>query len=196
MFTGIVEEVGRVRTRDDVPDAAQLSIAAQKVLAGTKVGDSVAVNGVCLTVTSLDESSFTCDVMHETLRRTGPLTPGTQVNLERALAVDGRLGGHIVQGHVDGTGTVNSIEPSDHWRIITITVPAELRKYIVEKGSVTVDGVSLTVASTYAEGFGVSCIPTTLEHTTLGSCRPGDTVNLEVDVLAKYVEQLLIGYRT
>jgi riboflavin synthase len=196
VFTGIVEEVGEVRVRDELPNAAQVRIAAAGVLADTKIGDSIAVNGICLTVTSHDEQSFTCDVMYETLRRIGPLEPGTRVNLERALAASGRLGGHIVQGHIDGTGTITGVEPSEHWQVITISAPDELTRYIVEKGSITVDGVSLTVAERTADGFTVSCIPTTLQHTTLGERGIGDIVNLEVDVLAKYVEQLLIGYRS
>jgi len=196
VFTGIVEEVGEVRVREDLSDAARLRIAASTVLSGTNIGDSIAVNGVCLTVTDTDGRSFSCDVMHETLQRIGPLTSGTRVNLERALAAAGRLGGHIVQGHIDGTGVITAIEPSAHWQVIEIQTPPDLGRYIVEKGSITVDGVSLTVATRTADGFRVSCIPTTLDHTTLGERAVGDRVNLEVDVLAKYVEQLLIGYRS
>jgi len=198
MFTGIVEEIGRVQQVDALPDSARIRVQATHVLPETKLGDSIAVNGICLTVTDLDDTSFACDVMAETLNRTSlvGLAPGDGVNLERAVPLSGRLGGHIVQGHVDGVGTISAIEPSEHWRVIRIAAPDEVRRYIVEKGSITVDGVSLTVADTTPDGFAVSCIPTTLNATTLGDRKISDRVNLEVDVIAKYVENLLIGYRT
>jgi len=198
MFTGIVEGIGQITEVDWLSDAARLRIAAPSVLADANHGASIAVNGICLTVVDFDETSFTCDVMAETLRRSSlaDVKVGDQVNVERAARVDSRLGGHIMQGHVDGTGVIRSIAPSEHWTVITIDVPAELRKYIVEKGSIAVDGVSLTVASVDGDGFSVSCIPTTLQETILGSREVGASVNIEVDVIGKYVEQLLIGYRT
>lgn len=198
MFTGIVEGIGQITEVDWLSDAARLRIAAPGVLADANHGASIAVNGICLTIVDFDETSFTCDVMAETLRRSSlaDVKVGDQVNVERAARVDSRLGGHIMQGHVDGTGVIRSIEPSEHWTVITIDVPAELRKYIVEKGSIAVDGVSLTVAGVDADGFSVSCIPTTLQATTLGSRQVGASVNIEVDVIGKYVEQLLIGYRS
>jgi riboflavin synthase len=198
MFTGIVEGIGQITEVDWLSDAARLRIAAPGVLADANHGASIAVNGICLTVVDFDETSFTCDVMAETLRRSSlaDVKVGDHVNVERAARVDSRLGGHIMQGHVDGTGVIRSIEPSEHWTVITIDVPAELRKYIVEKGSIAVDGVSLTVAGVDGDGFSVSCIPTTLQETTLGSRQVGASVNIEVDVIGKYVEQLLIGYRS
>jgi riboflavin synthase len=198
MFTGIVEGIGQITEVDWLSDAARLRIAAPGVLADANHGASIAVNGICLTVVDFDETSFTCDVMAETLRRSSlaDVKVGDQVNVERAARVDSRLGGHIMQGHVDGTGVIRSIAPSEHWTVITIDVPAELRKYIVEKGSIAVDGVSLTVAGVDGDGFSVSCIPTTLQETTLGSRQVGASVNIEVDVIGKYVEQLLIGYRS
>lgn len=198
MFTGIVEGIGQITEVDWLSDAARLRIAAPDVLADANHGASIAVNGICLTVVDFDETSFTCDVMAETLRRSSlaDVKVGDQVNVERAARVDSRLGGHVMQGHVDGTGVIRSIAPSEHWTVITIDVPAELRKYIVEKGSIAVDGVSLTVAGVDADGFSVSCIPTTLQETTLGSRQVGASVNIEVDVIGKYVEQLLIGYRS
>lgn len=198
MFTGIVEETGTIEEVRPLPDAAQFRIRGPHVLSDAQVGDSIAVNGICLTVTDVQDGSFSCDVMAETLARTAlrDYHPGSRVNLERAMPVNGRLGGHIVQGHVDGVGTVRAVESSEHWRVITIDVPADLRRYIVAKGSICVDGVSLTVANCTETGFTVSCIPTTLELTTLDDLQPGSSVNLEVDVLAKYVEQLLVGYRS
>ncbi|MGW0063347.1 riboflavin synthase, partial [Streptosporangium sandarakinum] len=159
-------------------------------------GDSIAVNGVCLTVVEVDGDVFTADVMKETLDRSslGALRPGSPVNLERAVRADARLGGHIVQGHVDGTGTLLSREPGEHWEVVRISLPAELNRYVVEKGSIAVDGVSLTVAGVDGESLTVSLIPTTLRLTTLGAKRPGDPVNLEADVIAKHVEKLTAGY--
>jgi riboflavin synthase len=159
----------------------------------TDLGDSVAVNGCCLTVAARDAETFTADVMRETLDKTslGGLRPGARVNLERAVTPTGRLGGHLVQGHVDGTGSVVRREPSEHWELVEIAMPAELGRYVVAKGSIAVDGVSLTVVDVGADRFSVSLIPETLARTTLGSKQPGEPVNLEVDVLAKYVERLL-----
>jgi len=193
MFTGIVEELGEVVKLTDLGDSVRLSVRGPTVLDGTKHGDSIAVNGVCLTVVETDGDRFTADVMRETLRRSslGALTPGAPVNLERPVRLDGRLGGHLVQGHVDGTATILDRSPSPHWDLVRISLPADLARYVVEKGSITVDGVSLTVAAVDGDTFTVSLIPTTLALTTLGRKKPGDPVNLEVDVLAKYVERLL-----
>jgi len=197
MFTGIVEELGAVTGRDALADAARLTIRAPVVTADAGHGDSIAVNGVCLTVVELlADGQFTADVMAETLDRSnlGELRVGSSVNLERAALINSRLGGHIVQGHVDGTGEVVSRAPSEHWEVVRIEVPAAVARYIVEKGSITVDGISLTVSGLGAEPrdwFEVSLIPTTRELTTLGSAPVGTQVNLEVDVIAKYVERLL-----
>ncbi|KZS60740.1 riboflavin synthase [Mycobacterium ostraviense] len=197
MFTGIVEELGEVIARDTLTDAARLTIRGPVVTSDAGHGDSIAVNGVCLTVVEvLPDGQFTADVMAETLNRSslGDLRAGSRVNLERAAALNSRLGGHIVQGHVDGTGEIVARTPSQHWEVVRIEVPATLARYIVEKGSITVDGISLTVSGLGAEPrdwFEVSLIPTTRELTTLGSAPVGTRVNLEVDVLAKYVERLL-----
>ena len=193
MFTGIVEELGHVVSLAHGPDSAVVRIRGPLVTADAAPGASIAVNGICLTVVELDADSFCVDVMAETLRRTclGELTPGSPVNLERALAVGDRLGGHIVQGHVDGTGTILARQLGDRWEVVTISLPGELARYVVEKGSITVDGVSLTIAGLDDVSFQVSLIPTTLALTTLGTKQVGDLVNLEVDVLAKYVERLL-----
>ena len=193
MFTGIVEELGHVVSLAHGPDSAVVRIRGPLVTADAAPGASIAVNGICLTVVELDADSFCVDVMAETLRRTclGELTPGSPVNLERALAVGDRLGGHIVQGHVDGTGTILARQPGDRWEVVTISLPGELARYVVEKGSITVDGVSLTIAGLDDVSFRVSLIPTTLALTTLGTKQVGEPVNLEVDVLAKYVERLL-----
>ena len=197
MFTGIVEELGEVTGRDIHADAARLTIRGPVVTADAGRGDSIAVNGVCLTVTDLlPDGQFTADVMGETLSRSnlGELEIGSRINLERAAAVNSRLGGHIVQGHVDATGQVVARAPADHWEVVRIEVPASVARYIVEKGSITVDGISLTVSGLGAEPrdwFEVSLIPTTRESTTLGSAPVGTLVNLEVDVLAKYVERLM-----
>jgi riboflavin synthase len=201
VFTGIVEEVGTLAAREEGPDSAVLHIRARRALDGVALGDSIAVNGVCLTVTGVtpDEDGtgvWTTDVMAETLRRSSlaEVGVGDGVNLERAVTAATRLGGHIVQGHVDGVGTVVSRTPGDHWEVVRIAVPRELARYVVEKGSITVDGVSLTVSALADDPepwFEVSLIPTTLRETTLGGRAPGDPVNLEVDVIAKYVERLL-----
>ena len=193
MFTGIVEELGHVVSLAHGPDSAVVRIRGPLVTADAAPGASIAVNGICLTVVELDADSFSVDVMAETLHRTclGELTPGSPVNLERALAVGDRLGGHLVQGHVDGTGTSLARQPGDRWEVVTISLPGELARYVVEKGSITVDGVSLTIAGLDDASFQVSLIPTTLALTTLGTKQVGDLVNLEVDVLAKYVERLL-----
>ena len=202
MFTGIVEELGEVTAVERYPDAARLTITGCLEGPGqfdAAPGDSIAVNGVCLTVTSIMAGSFTADVMRETLSRSGlgELTPGARVNLERSVRLADRLGGHLVQGHVDATATVISRSPSEHWDQVRITLPREISRYVVEKGSIAVDGVSLTISAlsdsgTNAEGwFEVSLIPETLKRTTLGTREPGDTVNLEVDVIAKYVERLV-----
>jgi riboflavin synthase len=197
MFTGIVEELGQVTGRDLLADAARLTIRGSVVTADAGHGDSIAVNGVCLTVVDLlPDGQFTADVMAETLNRSnlGDLQVGSRVNLERAAAVNSRLGGHIVQGHVDGTGRVVSRAPSEHWEVVRIEVPTAVARYVVEKGSITVDGISLTVSGLGAEPrdwFEVSLIPTTRELTTLGRAPVGTQVNLEVDVIAKYVERLM-----
>ena len=199
MFTGIVEEVGEIVDVTPQDDSARLRIRGPLVTSDARPGDSIAVNGVCLTVVEPDDEGFAVDVMGETLRRSSlaGAAPGTTVNLERALAATARLGGHIVQGHVDGTATVAALEPSEHWTSVRFTTPrgagggVGLARYVVEKGSIAVDGVSLTVTDVDDDGFSVGLIPTTLAETTLGSREVGATVNLEVDVLAKYVERLL-----
>ncbi|MCI3929331.1 riboflavin synthase [Streptomyces sp. AN091965] len=193
MFTGIVEELGEVTAVETLADASRFRLRGPVVTDGAKHGDSIAVNGVCLTVVDHDGDEFTADVMAETLNRSslGALAPGSKVNLERPTAVGARLGGHIVQGHVDGTGTVLDREASENWEIVKVSLPADLARYVVEKGSITVDGVSLTVVDAGPDYFTVSLIPTTLALTTLGVKQPGDPVNLEVDVIAKYVERLL-----
>jgi len=198
MFTGIVEELGTVEALDLLEgDAARLTIRGPKVTGDAGHGDSIAVNGCCLTVVETGDGTFTADVMRETLQRTslGQAAKGSRVNLERAVSAHARLGGHIVQGHVDGIGTIASRTPSEHWEDVRIAAPANILKYVAEKGSIAIDGVSLTVTDVDdATGtFGVSLIPTTLELTVLGSNQVGDTVNLEVDVIAKYVERLLTG---
>lgn len=193
MFTGIIEELGTVESLTLGRESAVLRVRGPQVLTDATPGASIAVNGVCLTVVDHDDESFSVDVMAETLRRSslGALRPGSRVNLERAMAASGRLGGHIVQGHVDATGEIVAREPGDHWEVVTIALPDAVARYVVEKGSIAVDGISLTVASVAPGRFTVSLIPTTLVLTTLGSARVGDPVNLEVDVLAKYVERLL-----
>ncbi|MBG0817355.1 riboflavin synthase [Planomonospora sp. ID82291] len=196
MFTGIVEELGEIAAIEPLRDAARMSVRGAIVTADAAHGDSIAVNGVCLTVVGVDGAVFTADVMKETLDRSclGALRPGSPVNLERAVRADQRLGGHIVQGHVDGTGVLLSREPGAHWEVVRISLPAGLDRYVVEKGSIAVDGVSLTVVDTGGDAFSVSLIPTTLGLTTLGAKRPGDPVNLEVDVIAKHVEKLVGAY--
>ncbi|UXA20225.1 riboflavin synthase [Mycobacterium sp. SMC-4] len=194
MFTGIVEELGEVIGRESLGDSARLVIRGPVVTSDAGHGDSIAVNGVCLTVVDvLADGSFTADVINETLSRSSlsGIEVGARVNLERAAAVNSRLGGHIVQGHVDGTGHIISRTPSQHWTVVRVALPAALARYVVQKGSITVDGVSLTVSGLGHDWFEVSLIPTTLEMTTLGRVEVGAHVNLEVDVIAKYVERLL-----
>ena len=196
MFTGIIEELGTVESLDLLDgDAARLTIRGPKVTEDAAHGASIAVNGCCLTVARKDGETFTADVMRETLRRTslGGLGKGSSVNLERAVTAHARLGGHIVQGHVDGTGTIASRTPAERWEDVRVATSPEILRYVAEKGSIAIDGVSLTVTDVDdATGtFGVSLIPTTLELTVLGANKVGDTVNLEVDVIAKYVERLL-----
>jgi riboflavin synthase len=202
VFTGIVEEVGTLVARDEQGDSAQLRIRAHTVLEDTKLGDSIAVNGVCLTVTDVRDGVWSTDVMAETLRRSslGALGAGDPVNLERAVTPNTRLGGHLVQGHVDGVGTVLARTPGEHWEVVRIGLPPALARYVVEKGSIAVDGVSLTVSAVSAATdeepwFEVSLIPTTLRETTLGGRAPGGAVNLEIDVVAKYVERLMGAQR-
>ncbi|MFF5362143.1 riboflavin synthase [Streptomyces scabiei] len=193
MFTGIVEELGEVTAVEKLGDSSRFRLRGPVVTEGARHGDSIAVNGVCLTVVEHEDDWFTADVMAESLQRSslGALTVGSRVNLERPMAVGDRLGGHIVQGHVDGTGEVIERKPSENWEIVKISLPADLTRYVVEKGSITVDGISLTVVDAGPDHFTVSLIPTTLDLTTLGRKQPGDPVNLEVDVIAKYVERLL-----
>ncbi|HEV2343385.1 MAG TPA: riboflavin synthase [Actinocrinis sp.] len=205
MFTGIIEELGEIVAIEALPDAARFTVRGPLVASDAVHGSSIAVNGVCLTVIdatgsdSLARGEFTADVMAESLKRSslGDLAPGDRVNLERPMAASGRFGGHIVQGHVDAAGTILRREPSEHWELVTVSLPARLARYVVEKGSITVDGISLTV-SALEEGAGgaaftVSLIPATLAQTTLGVKQAGQRVNLEVDVLAKYAERLLSG---
>ena len=198
MFTGIVEELGEVVSVEHLAEAARLTVRGPRVTADVAHGDSIAVNGVCLTVTAVAGATFAADVMAETLSRAalGTLEPGSPVNLERSLRVGDRLGGPMVQGHVDGVGRIVSREPGEHWEVVRISVPPGLGRYLVEKGSVTVDGVSLTVSALGGgpdeqPWFEVSLIPTTLAATTLGQLPPGGGVNLEVDVIGKYVERML-----
>ncbi|MDF2826264.1 MAG: riboflavin synthase, alpha subunit [Mycobacterium sp.] len=198
MFTGIVEELGEIVGKEDLTDAARFVIRGPVVTSDAGHGDSIAVNGVCLTVVEvLPGGEFSADVMAETLDRSSlaQVTVGSRVNLERAAAVNSRLGGHIVQGHVDGTGSVLSRSPSEHWEVVRIALPPKLAHYVVEKGSITVDGISLTVSSlgrdSTGDWFEVSLIPTTRQLTTLGDAPVGTPVNLEVDVIAKYVERLM-----
>jgi riboflavin synthase len=193
MFTGIVEELGEVVAVERGESSARITVRGPLVLSDAAPGDSIAVNGVCLTVVEHDATSFTADVMAETLDRSslGALQAGSRVNLERPVTMSARLGGHLVQGHVDGTGVVAERTPGEHWEVVRVTMPAALGRYVVTKGSVTVDGVSLTVVDVGDDWFTVSLIPTTLQLTTLGRAQPGDPVNLEVDVVAKYVEKLM-----
>ncbi|MGH1562922.1 riboflavin synthase [Mumia sp. DW29H23] len=193
MFTGIVEELGSIAGIEEQDDAIRLTVRGPLVVSDAGHGDSIAVNGCCLTVTDHDAETFTVDVMKESLDKTslGALAVGDPVNLERAMRADGRFGGHVVQGHVDGTGTISARTPSEHWEVVSVAYPSELGRYLVAKGSITVDGTSLTVVDVDDETFTVSLIPTTLAATTLGTKQPGDPVNLEVDVLAKYVEKML-----
>lgn len=193
MFTGIVQELGEVADVKSSGDSAQLTVRGPHATADARRGDSIAVNGVCLTVVAAAGGAFTVDVMRETLDRSalGTLQPGDRVNLEPAVKVSDRLGGHIVQGHVDGVGVVKSRTPGDRWEVVRVGLPQDLSRYLVEKGSIAVDGVSLTVSAVGDDFFEVSLIPTTLELTTLGRRQPGEQVNLEVDIIAKYVERLV-----
>lgn len=193
VFTGIIEELGEIVELDDRGESAVLRIRGPLVVSDASHGASIAVNGVCLTVTDHDADTFTVDVMAETLARSslGGLAAGSRVNLERAMAADGRFGGHVVQGHVDGTAQILSRTPGQDWEVVAFELPAELARYVVHKGSITIDGISLTVSAVTDASFEVSLIPTTLALTTLGDKQPGETVNLEVDVLAKYVEKQL-----
>lgn len=198
MFTGIVETTGSVLAINPGPDSSRITFVAPGVLSDAQIGASIAVNGVCLTVTHFDDNSFTADLMEETLKRSalGALTLGDSVNIERAMPLSGRLGGHIVQGHVDAVATVRSIETREDWTLITFDLPGDIARYVVEKGSITVSGVSLTVVKVSEPvetqpWFSVSLIPTTLKDTTLGKIGVGSVVNLEVDALAKYVERIL-----
>ena len=194
MFTGIVEELGEVvRVADTGADSVLVALRGPVVTADARPGDSISVNGVCLTVVDVDGDVLTADVMGETLRRSslGALRPGDPVNLERAATLGTRLGGHLVQGHVDGVGEVLAREPAQRWETVRFSLPTHLARYVVEKGSISVDGVSLTVVDVAADSFAVGLIPTTLKLTTLGQRRVGAPVNLEVDVIAKYVERLL-----
>jgi riboflavin synthase len=192
MFTGLVEDLGTVVAVDRTADGAALTVAS-RLARELGEGDSIAVNGVCLTATGICGDRFGADVMHETLRRSslGDADAGTRVNLELALRADGRLGGHIMQGHVDGVGVVTAVREDGFARIVTIEPDAALLRYVVEKGSIAVDGVSLTVADVDETSFEVSLIPETLERTNLGGTSPGRTVNLEVDIVAKYVEKMM-----
>ncbi len=193
MFTGLVEEKGTVVGLDDLGDSVRITIRGPVVTSGAAHGDSIAVNGCCLTVIDPTTETFSADVMRESLDRTslGDLAAGAEVNLERAMQAGARMGGHIVQGHVDGTATVLDRTPSEHWEVVRFTLPEDLARYVVDKGSITVDGTSLTVVEAADDWFSVSLIPTTLADTVLGTRQPGDRVNLEVDVIAKYVERLL-----
>lgn len=193
MFTGIVEELGEIVAIERGAESAVVTVRGPLVTVDAARGASIAVNGVCLTVVEHDRETFSVDVMAETLSRSclGSLRPGALVNLERAMTASARFGGHIVQGHVDGTARILARRPGDRWEVVQLTLPPELSRYVVEKGSITVDGVSLTVADVTDDTFSVSLIPTTLELTTLGNKGVGDDVNLEVDVIAKYVERLL-----
>jgi riboflavin synthase len=211
MFTGIVEDLGEVEAVEHAGDSVRIFIRSEKVTHGTRPGDSIAVNGVCLTVTGLLSSlpaaedtppdapgaarGFTADVMGETLARSGlkDAAPGTKVNLERPVRLEDRLDGHLVQGHVDGTAAIIRRQPQEHWEVVRIGLPPGLGRYVVHKGSIAVDGISLTVSGIGDDWFEVSLIPETLKRTTLGTKQPGETVNLEVDVIAKYVQKLLGG---
>jgi riboflavin synthase len=195
VFTGIVEEVGEVAEREMRGDVLVLRVRARDVLAGMAPGASIAVDGCCLTAVDLDRDSFACALTAETLQRTGfdrRLVPGALVNLERPMRADGRFDGHIVQGHVDGLGEIAGLRRTGAAAVLEVTVPPGLERYLVEKGSIAVDGISLTVAALRERGFSVAIIPYTLERTNLRAARAGDRVALEVDVIAKYVERLLV----
>lgn len=193
MFTGIIEEVGTVKSIQSGKSSSVLRIKGKKVVQGTRIGDSIATNGICLTVTKIENDSFEADVMSESLKRTniGTLIPGSFVNLERALSLETRLGGHIVSGHIDGTGQISEFKRDDNAVWLTIETDPRILRYIIEKGSIAIDGVSLTVAEVDDQSFQVSIIPHTGEETVLLRKQPGDTVNLECDMIGKYVEKLL-----
>ena len=193
MFTGLVQELGTVAALEQQADALRLSIRAPQTVSDASLGDSIAINGVCLTIAELDGDIFCADVMRESLDRTGlgQLEEGARVNVEPAVLPTTRLGGHIMQGHVDGTARLVSREHSEHWDVLRFSLPRELTQYVVEKGSIAVNGTSLTVSAVGKDWFEVSLIPTTLRETTHGESQPGNIVNLEVDVLAKYVEKML-----
>lgn len=193
MFTGIVEEMGTIAGIQKGAKSAVLTIQAEKVFSDIHIGDSIALNGVCLTVTSFSGNTYTADVMNETLRRSslGSLTIGSKVNLERAMAANGRFGGHIVSGHIDGTGTITKVEKDDNAIWYTIAAEENLMKYIVEKGSIAIDGISLTVAKRSDMDFAISMIPHTAKETVLSQKKLGDIVNLENDIVGKYIEQLM-----
>ncbi|WP_433468528.1 riboflavin synthase [Spirillospora sp. CA-128828] len=193
MFTGIVEELGEIVAIDPQGDSVALTVRGPLVTEDAVHGASIAVNGVCLTVVDVKDGIFTADAIKETLDKSslGALEPGSKVNLERPVRLSDRLGGHLVQGHVDGVGEIVSREPGERWDVVTVSLPPELSRYLVDKGSITVDGISLTVVEAGTDRFSVALIPTTLALTTLGHKKPGDPVNLEVDVVAKYVERML-----
>ncbi|MEY3473517.1 MAG: hypothetical protein RLY22_1020 [Actinomycetota bacterium] len=193
MFTGIVEELGKVVAIEEQPDAKRITISGPLVTSDVQRGDSISVSGACLTAVELGSGTFTADVMHETLRLTslGALSVGSPVNLERAMNAATRFGGHMVLGHVDGLGTIVSREPSENWEWVTIRIPVELMKYVVLKGSITIDGISLTVNDVTSDTVSFSLIPETLRVTTLGQKQAGDPVNVEVDIMAKHIEKLI-----
>lgn len=193
MFTGIVEELGEVSAMAKGRDSMVLTIKAKTIMSDLKLGDSVSTNGVCLTVTEKGSDYYKADVMHETMNRSslGKLKPGSHVNLERAMSAEGRFGGHIVSGHIDGTGSITSIKKDDNAVWYTIAAPENIMRYIIEKGSIAIDGISLTVAKVTDKDFSVSIIPHTIKETTLGEKRVGDIVNLENDLIGKYVEKLI-----
>ena len=193
MFTGIIEELGEITAIETQPDAVRLTISGKKVLEDLKRGESISVSGTCLTAIEIDDKSFTADVMHETIRLSGlqRVEVGQKVNLERAMTAATRFGGHVVQGHVDGVGEFVSREKSENWDWVRISVPEGLMKYVVMKGSITFDGISLTVNEIDGNVIGLSLIPETLEVTTLGHKSPGDLINVEVDVMAKHIERLM-----
>ena len=196
MFTGLVEEVGRLQARDNFHGGTRLVVSAGQVLEDMAIGDSIAVNGVCLTVTGVAAGSFTAGVTPETLRQSnlGALSPGDPLNLERALALGGRLGGHLVSGHIDATGTLVRRHPEGNAIMMLFEIPAELSRYLVSKGSIAIDGVSLTIEALHGSGFTVSLIPHSAGRTTLGEKKTGDRVNVEVDLIGKYVEKMLEPY--
>lgn len=193
MFTGIIEELGEVVAIENQPDAIRLTVKGPLVTSDIKRGDSIACSGVCLTAIELEDGTFCADVMHETLRLTSlaDVKVGDPINLERAMTMQTRFGGHHVQGHVDGVGEFISRVPSENWDWVRISIPKELMKYVVQKGSITLDGISLTVNEVGEDFVGLSLIPETLKLTTLGSKKPGDKINVEVDVMAKHIERLL-----